>query len=89
MRTFLALVGIACMLLGVGSCALGGAGGLAGALAASAMGAILFGAGLVALGLASVLEELQAIRRHFERHGKPAGTPADSAKKEPQPYREI
>lgn len=87
MRTFLALLGIACMLLGLGSCAIGGAGGLAAAVATSTIGTVLFGTGAVTLGLATVVEELQGLRKHFERRGKPpTGSPGEPPK---EPYREI
>ena len=82
MKIFFGLVGIVCMLFGLGSCALGGAGGVAGAFAGATVGTVLFAIGTVALGVASLLEELQRLRRtlteglrYFAKGGEPpAGT---------------
>lgn len=68
------------MILGIGSCTVGGGGGLAGAVAGSTVGTGLFAAGLIAFGIAAVLEELQGLRRtlteglrHFAKKGEGTG----------------
>lgn len=80
MKIFFGLVGIFCMLLGIGSCAMSGSGGLAGAVAGATVGAVLFAVGLVSLGIAALLEELQGLRRtlveglrHFAKKGEGTG----------------
>jgi hypothetical protein len=75
-KIFLGLAGVLCMIAGIGSRAIGGGGGLAGAVAGSTVGTGLFAAGLIAFGIAAVLEELQGLRRtlteglrHFAKQG--------------------
>jgi len=77
-KIFFGLVGIVCVLAGIGSCAMSSTGGLAGAVAGATIGTGLFAVGLVALGIAAILEELQGLRRtlaeglrYFARKGEP------------------
>ena len=80
MKIFLGLTGVLCMIAGIGSCAMASGGGLAGAVAGSTVGTGLFAAGLIAFGIAAVLEELQGLRRtlseglrHFAKKGEWTG----------------
>jgi hypothetical protein len=63
MKIFFGLVGFVCMILGMGSCAMRATGGLVDAVAGATIGTGLFAVGLVALGIAAILEELQGLRR--------------------------
>ena len=77
MKYFLGLVGILCILAGLGSCTFGGTAGLIGGIAAVAVGTGMFALGIIAIGFAAVLEEIQSLRktlveglRHFARQDK-------------------
>lgn len=78
MKIFFGPLGIACMLLGVGSCTFAGAGGAAGLVAGATVGLALFAIGTVALGVSALLDELQHLRRtvteglrYFAKGGEP------------------
>lgn len=61
MKHALGIVGVLCLLGGLGSCVLGG-GTNAGSVVSSAIGIALFALGVVAIGFGAVLGELERIR---------------------------